>query len=379
MQAAYFLIRMSAVGDVLIAISLLRDLHSEGLRVVFVTQPQFLALLQMFPFIQEVGTINLERGTQNPWEYWKRDAQGQWKVASFRKEELSQEYVVDLQSTSRSRRALAILKGIIHPVKVTKVPKRSLQRIWEVSKGSLWPKYKAKLVTPLCVNQNSVYTLQRQSFFHQVPSWRSQLFLRREPLDWGSVTEMELPPRYISVFLGASGKLKIFPHEFWVRLIEVLEEKQNVPAPSTPVDIKPKAIVLLGGKDSGELADRISQSLAKADRSLPLFNATGKLSLSESMKALGNSDMIVSHDSFAAHLAAFTQCPIHILFAGTAAQLGFVPPAPNVFWHQSTTGCLPCTRHGSGECRFATHHCATDLDPRDIASQLSSHWEFSPQ
>lgn len=103
----------------------------------------------------------------------------------------------------------------------------------------------------------------------------------------------------IICFVGANAKSKRWPVNYWVQIIKMLQNKQLSP-------------ILLGGKQEQDLANAIVNKTK-------CLNYTGKTSLIETIKLIEQSEVIITGDTMAAHVAAALNKKTIILANGVNA------------------------------------------------------------
>jgi ADP-heptose:LPS heptosyltransferase len=84
-----------------------------------------------------------------------------------------------------------------------------------------------------------------------------------------------------------------------------------------------KPIVLLGGPEDAERAERIS-----AANATKVFNACGKFNLNQSTSILAQADVVLTHDTGLMHIASALKKKVVSLWFSTTPQIGFAPWQP---------------------------------------------------
>lgn len=130
----------------------------------------------------------------------------------------------------------------------------------------------------------------------------------------------------------------------------------------------PGRVVVLGGADDAELAQRVVD--AAPDR---VVNATGVFSLRESAAVLERAGVLITNDSAPLHLASATRTATVAIFGPTVPAFGFGPRAPLAAIVERSLPCRPCSDHGPATCPLGHHRCMREIPAdtvRDAIQQL---------
>ncbi|NCN27079.1 glycosyltransferase family 9 protein [bacterium] len=126
---------------------------------------------------------------------------------------------------------------------------------------------------------------------------------------------------------------------------------------------------LLGDGTTAELYSVIKEQLAS-----PLLeDYSGKTTVSEWVKLIEESDVLLSGDSAAVHVASDLNRPVIALFGPTVPELGFAP------WRRSGAhalglemACRPCDIHGPRNCPLGHHNCMKKLSSEIVLKRVES-------
>ena len=141
---------------------------------------------------------------------------------------------------------------------------------------------------------------------------------------------------------GASHGPKRWPPERFARVADHMAKSR---------DLK---ILLLGSE-----ADRaVTGDVANA-MEFPAVDWTGATDLAVLPAAVQRCALLVSNDSGPMHVATAVGTPVIGVFGATHPRLGFAPVGP----------ADACSLHGNRSCRFRTHACMVDLDPRRVIAE----------
>ena len=115
----------------------------------------------------------------------------------------------------------------------------------------------------------------------------------------------------------------------------------------------------------GSAADsRDCELVAQADDRIQ--NLCGKTSLLELMEIFQESQLLISNDSGAMHVAAATSLPTVSIFGPTVPEFGYRPWQNRVRIVQEILSCRPCSPHGTKSCPIGTHACMNNLSSEKV-------------
>jgi heptosyltransferase II len=385
---AVCVLRMSAIGDVVITARALHKLKSAGCEPILVTAPALADVPRCFPslrfFILVEGkeikffekSEEFPLGRELPWDEWP----------SF-----SSWHLLDLQRTKRSQRAHSQLKHLMqsrkkgeHFASHTKVSKQTIRRMWLIflarlcafffgqtqrSKGPLYYLHRKSILKTIHVLQGeAVEKVLKKAVRKQLhtPSHPSgtisshQSEFLRFPEALASQQNLPSPLCHFAlhetVLLvpGASGFVKQWPKESFRKLAQQLQW-QGV-----------KHVVILGGPLEKHTGRYVAHGLPESF----LFDATGQLSLAQSFFLISKARHVFTSDTFASHVADLCQIPTTVFFGATSPFFGFVPLSLETQILYANIQCSPCTRHGLSGCRYSNLKCQRLLTPESALTHL---------
>lgn len=368
-----FLVRMSAIGDTILAARVHQDVRKKGHSPFLITHANNASLLNCMPQL-EGACLQSENGLH----FFLRDESTK-KISEVDKDfflkkirdgvsqysETEKIILADLQATRRSRRALKLIKAVLAEEKIRtqslRVKKLTFWRLVFVILSFFYRKQWSRRSVPNWLQRKlkSVHRLQRE-VVNKIPEATSLSSHHQEPNVLAAPYE-ELQKRrtqsgeskHVFILIGASYRLKTWPREHWRKLIEII---------LTRTELK---IVLCGGP--GERA--VAEYLEFLDNKR-IENLVGKTTLSETLSWIQTACYVVTGDSFASHAADLLRTPASVLFGATHPLLGFAPEAEHINVHHSALSCSPCSRHGQGECRFKNIRCLTSIEPEEVFSKI---------
>jgi ADP-heptose:LPS heptosyltransferase len=358
-----FVVRLSAIGDALIAARSLLRLAAEGFDPVFCTSRACADVALTIPNLHRAIIVEKDRSLSF---VAIRENAGQREFCSESyetlfpaTESLWPQALLDLQGTRRSARFIKELRQKISPqvLHIFKVEKHALARILMVVRARFSFKQQTHntndgLFTP-------EIGLRRVALHNQKVVEKFLMSQGRPtpqpgiPLARIQTPRIDLTPysaEYVVFCPGASLPLKAWGSANYKRCAEKILANSNA------------HIVVLGGPDEAETGAEI-QTLS-AER---VHNLAGKTSLLTSLATLAGASYVISGDSFPAHACDLLGVPATILFGATSPYFGFAPCSENIIVRHLNLSCSPCTRHGRGLCRFRNLMCLNGIAPHEVA------------
>lgn len=407
-----FVVRLTAIGDTLIAIHAARRLFDAGFAPVLITSTANRAIAECVPFLDTFALFDdlsqrltffkrqipppLRAGTEaaSGHPIWveddlfattlstqlniKRDNNSNNKRIIQRNSNGSDRLpILDLQHTSRSRRCLrAIARECLGKnIEIRKVKKHTLFRvlllILAFFSARQTPRH-PKAWSFVRARARRVHELQAQlvdefigaqKLLPNAPMTEQRTGECARPQTSLDVAHVSLPEaigariaggfKFVAFFPGASGQLKAWPKEHFRACIESL-------LATTLFDI-----VLCGAKDEEDVGRYLDYP--KHDR---VVNLIGKCTLAQTLGVIGSAAHIVTGDSFATHAADLLGIKTSVIFGATTPLLGFAPVSQKAVIHYADLSCSPCTRHGKGNCRFGNLRCLTQVRPASVIDDI---------
>ena len=158
--------------------------------------------------------------------------------------------------------------------------------------------------------------------------------------------------RVLGVAPGASHGPKRWPPERFARVADHLAESR---------DLK---VLLLGSEADRPVTGEVARAME-----CPAVDWTGATDLAMLPAAVRRCALLVSNDSGPMHVATAVGTPVIGVFGATHPRLGFAPVGPADAAVTLDLPCSPCSLHGNRACRFRTHACMVELDPRRVIDE----------
>ena len=149
----------------------------------------------------------------------------------------------------------------------------------------------------------------------------------------------------VALVPGASHATKRWPLSHWIRLAASLDRP-----------------LVLGGPGEEALVRQLAQASGG--------EAVVEAGFERTLRALGDSRLLVAGDTGLLHLAAACGVPVLGLFGPTTSQDGFWCHPGRAL--ELDLACRPCSRHGGPSCAMGDHACLELLDPERVLEAIAS-------
>ncbi len=173
-----------------------------------------------------------------------------------------------------------------------------------------------------------------------------------------SVSHREKPIAVISPF--SNWGTKMWPAEYWIKLIDLLGGDFTVAAAGAPGDVS----VWLEIKKAvdGEVKDFV-----------------GKTDFLELSALIKNADILITGDSAPLHFGSAHGVPTVAIFGPTVPSFGFGPYGQKNIILQKTLDCRPCNIHGPRKCPLGHHRCMRDITPGEVLEAARKLFPVIPE
>jgi heptosyltransferase-2 len=331
------IIRLSAIGDVLLTTPLLRALRVRHPRaeITFVTRPQFLPLLEHNPRISRIVGWDPRQGVRPLVE--TLGGPGALKRFTHR---------LDLQGNLRSRKLRWALGGRWHTHPHYRVARALLIR-------TRWNRYSDQ--RPVAERY-----FDAARGLEVAPDGGSlEMFLSRASIDAAERFLRAFSRQLIAIAPGASRPTKRWPVHHWIALARRLAEQGN-------------DVVVLGGEMDRDAARTIVEAveMPDADSNRGKIASAAGLDLPTTAALLRKCRALVAGDTGQMHLATAVGAPVVALFGPTVEAFGFFPYHAKSAVLQLDLDCRPCSPHGGPACPLKHHRCLQDLQPAMVLEAL---------
>ncbi len=312
---SFLIIRLSAIGDIILTTPLIRQLRAAypHSKIDFLTKPTFKPLLDNSPHLDHVYSLD------------------QFTPASY-------SYVIDLQNNFKSRKLAAGLSDEIY---------RYRKENW---RKFLLVHFKIDVLKE-CLPVAERYKKELKDLKIKDDDKGCELFLSDQ--DRCYVSEiLSTESKYLAVCFGATHFTKRYPLERFISVLKLILAENNL------------NLVLLGGKDEMDAASEIMQAL---DNPLRVLNFTGKTTLMQSAAFQQACDCVLTNDTGLMHMASAFEKNIVAIFGSTVQAFGFAPyRTPAMIIEVDGLKCRPCSHIGRSKCPKKHFKCMLDIQPTQV-------------
>ncbi len=294
------LIRLSALGDVILATSVFDPLKSVGADIDFVTDSSFSELFEDDPRIRRLFTV-------------KKEALSLKKLREFSRE-FDERYdaVIDLHAIPKT----VLLSKFLKSDRVLRLKKKSVLR---------------RLCTKVRFLKGFLKYDVISAYAETVRRLKVAMPTRLKPhiyLQDGLKARFSSFSGYVGIAAGARYVGKRYPADRFKRLVSLLKERGF-------------KTVGIGSSSEFELHESIAVDV----------NMSGRLSLKESCALISNLSLLISNDSSPVHMARAVGTKVISLFGPTHPCFGFAPSETEGSFITLDLNCSPCSLHGEKTCR----------------------------
>lgn len=338
------LIRLSSLGDVILAASALEVYKSRGEQVDWVVAREYADLFENHPVIRRLWIFDRRQGFSG----WVQLCHQLWQ------EDYREIYDLHLTLRTRLMRLLFFYWGAHSQGEKPQWRQISKQRFrlygLFVFKG-LWP----KIFHPTPVAERAARVCLGTGSEHADFASLSRLNLSTPSLK----TIRESAEPYYCVMPSGKWAGKKWPTRYFAELIR-----------KTPG----KAVVL------GTPQDRESVALLEALKGSPqVVSAVGHYKLPEVAAILAGASFYLGNDTGLGHLAESVGVPAKTIMGPTTAQMGFAPWREKSRVFHSQIWCSPCGKDGRNCFRFNNRFkCMNDLRPDRVLQELNESLNGRP-
>ena len=324
------IIRLSAMGDVLLTTPLIRMLKKRfpGVTIEFIVKAQYAPLIQSNPHIDRVWMFSPEQGFSEIWRHVHR-----MRSAGY-------DAVVDLQSNIRSW-LLRTFSGA----------RRKFR--YRLGRGRRY------FLVRFGMHRNESYSPIPMRYLATVSSWG----IEDDGLGLEFVVEKDAKQsvsshlaeagmndneKIVVLAPGATHWTKRWPAGYFAEVGDHFSRMQ-------------KRVILVGGEMDREVCGCVERSMNSL-----VLNLAGRLSIQETAALLDVSTLLVSNDTGVMHMGAALGKPVVAVFGPTTHHLGFFPFRTPSIVVERPVHCRPCSFHGTERCPQNHFQCMKQIHSSDV-------------
>lgn len=328
----FLIIRMSSIGDVLLASPLIRILKKEfpDCRIDFVIKKEYLQLIEFHPFIHKKYVFDKANSKQSLRAI----------KTSIRQENYN--IIVDIHNNFRSK----WLRSNANDSEIKTFKKYVWQRFLLVMLGI----NRYRNIVP--VYQRYLDSLQLEYDYKGL-----DLYLPDEAMQYSEdmlkTSIYEFQGAVIGIAPGASFATKQWPKAYFAELISYLTSQRDI------------RILLFGGPADTEICNELEQVDTR------VINFAGKLSLLQTAAMISHCNLMITNDSGLMHMAAAMKRRVVAIFGSTVEQLGFYPyTTQSVVLENKHLKCRPCSHVGRHKCPKQHFKCMQEIYPKQVMNAV---------
>ncbi|MBN1598383.1 MAG: glycosyltransferase family 9 protein [Bacteroidales bacterium] len=311
----FLIVRFSSIGDIVLTTPVIRCLNEqvEDSEIHFLTKKKFVPILESNPYIAQLHSL---------------DNNFSILIKQLKNEQF--DYIIDLHRNLRTLR----LKTSLHRISFS-FKKLNLRKWLAVN-------FKINRLPDIHIVDRYFDTLKIFSVINDNKGLDYFIPANEEvnPEDLSK----DLLPGYVVIIVGGGHNTKQIPVE---KLTEIINELK-------------KPVVLIGGKEDINKADKITADIRKS-----LTNLTGKLSVNQSASVIRQAQVILTPDTGMMHIAAAFQKRIISVWGNTIPEFGmpaYQPVENSAIFEVNNLSCRPCSKIGYKKCPKKHFKCMYDQD-----------------
>jgi len=319
------ILRFSAMGDVAIAASVMKEVAAQhpNIRFVFATRSFFAPFFDKIPNL-EVFPVDFEekyKGLKGIFRLYK-DLNKSYKINA----------VADLHDVLRSKWLLLFFRLSFKKIKIATINKgRREKRL-------------------LCdINNPNKKPL--------IPTWQRYIDVFQQLGMKTIIKPIPIPylpekVKKIGISPFAQHKGKVYPPELLEKVLEMLNSSYEI-------------YLFGGGKKEQELCEKWQEKYEN------VHSLVGKYSLKGELNFISGLDVMLTMDSSGMHLASLCNIPCVSVWGATHPYAGFVgfgqENNPQI---QLELPCRPCSVYGNKTCCYGDYRCLHGIEPKEIVEKL---------
>jgi len=319
----FLIVRFSSIGDIVLTTPVLRHLKEqvEGARIHYLTKSSFATILESNPYVDRVHVLNGNMGST---------------LKDLKEEGF--DHIIDLHNNARSLRIKLGLKRMDFSVRKLNLKK------W------LLVNFKINRLPSVHMVDRNMETIR--SFIESQDNGGLDYFIPDE--EQVPVTSLGKPfsNGFIGLSIGAQHATKKLPLESLIELCS----KLNHP------------VIILGGPGDKEVGEAIVAALPEK----AILNACGKYSIHQSASLVGQSRLLITHDTGLMHIGAALGKKVISVWGNTVPEFGMVPyraGSGSALFEVKGLPCRPCSKIGYNRCPKKHFRCMMDQDLDAIAGK----------
>jgi len=332
MSEQFLIIQTAFIGDVVLATSLIENLHNAfpGAQIDFMVRKGNEALLQGHPYLRQVLI----------WDKKKDKLFNLWKlISTIRKTRYDK--VINVQRYLATG-LMTTLSGAAETIGFDKNP--------------LSFTFKTKVRHVFAVSTDIVHEIDRNNLLiaklTTTPAMRPRLYPSAE--DKQAVAAYKLQ-NYLTISPASVWFTKQYPAFKWVAFINKIPDSYT--------------ICLLGGPGDKPIADEMIKQSTRPG----IINLCGSLTFLQSAELMKGANMNYVNDSAPMHFASAVNAPVTAIYCSTIPAFGYGPLSDQriIVERKKPLYCRPCGIHGKKACPEGHFKCAMEIEDEQLLKAIS--------
>ena len=347
------IIRMSSLGDVLIASPLIRALRRHFLeaQIDFVVRKEYAEVIRYNPHLTNVIEFDISTGLVGLWKLRKKIWQTKYDI------------ILDIHRNFRSRLICWSFKNLFNRKTIIRTVRKNyfLRFLLVYFKLNLYKKFHGCVIK---VWQK--YLQVAQPLGIKPDNLGIELFLNDEAESVVQILFTEIKSRKWKIVIapGAKHFTKRWPAEYFADLIRKFFTKYK------------SQIILVGGPEDREVTAQVTSTIPD----IPVLSMVGNYTILQTAAIIKHANLFIGNDSGLTHVAAAFKIPTVAIFGSTVEEFGFFPENPNaIVVENNRLNCRPCSHIGRAKCPKKHFKCMREITPENVfdkALDLLLHTEL---
>ena len=320
------IIRFSSIGDIVLTTPIIRCVAHQlpDADIHYICKPAYKNLLENNPYIKQLHLFEPDNLSL---------------IQTLKAENF--DYIIDLQNSFRSKKLAKKLS-----VPYSTFPKLNIKK-W------LLVNFKINRMPNIHVVER--YFRATEIFPKTIENDFQGLDFFVDDADRKEIETFDLQQNFVAIAMGSQHATKQLPLSKLTEICQHLDTQ----------------IVLLGGKEDAETADKLCASIDK-----DIVNLCGKLSLRESAACIEQSKKLLTGDTGLMHIAAALNKSIVSVWGNTVPAFGMYPYMPKnpenyTIIENNHLSCRPCSKLGYKKCPKKHFKCMEEIDIQTIVKLLN--------
>ena len=328
------IVRLSSIGDIILTSPFIRAVRAQypDAQIDFIATNKFADILEFNPWIDNILKYDKSWDLKGVAEFKKSliDSNGKYDI------------IFDLQNNLRSK----ILSGGLGK-KIYKYPKNRTRKLSLVN-------FKKDITASESLPIPLLYFKAGESSNIKDDGLGLELWLSSDNKNnYFKNKTKNSGNKIITIAPGSKHFTKRYPIEKFLLAIDLINQKNEFGG----IEFR-----IIGGKEDAELGEYLCKN-----STANIQNMCGTTSILGSAGIIDKSDLLITNDSMAQHIACARKTPVIALFGSTTLDFGFGPFRSENAVLDVKIKCRPCTHIGRDKCPKRHFDCMNKIESELIA------------